>query len=370
MSCGTCGCAPCLCGGCDQPAPVVNVFTGSPEEAGGEQSDALTNYFFWEELQEVFIMPAIGDQADIRVEDSDRYAQSMYIFIPGAGFLEIVSRPTATSIRVENVGRSGNAPGGTNIAAGTALLHGLPLEAEGDGGPQNLADELADDFTVPAGSANMKIQTTVWCYVGMELYLFQAGFFTITAIVDDTTITVSNTGDASNAANGTVIPTGNFVHPVRRTGSGTMPALSVKARAANTIGVPGDLAASAADQYLRVNAAGTALEWGTLPDNVVNALRGPGGANQRIVLVEITVNILNTFFTSAGVAANFGFAFANTNYFIVGQIVAKTGGFAGDFTHCIYIDPTATTGATVFLKRSYNTGAESYTIRVLAIGAV
>lgn len=42
-------------------------------------------------------------------------------------------------------------------------------------------------------------------------------------------------------------------------------AKSVLVNATNASAVPSDLASSAADQYLRVNAANTALEWGTLP---------------------------------------------------------------------------------------------------------
>lgn len=52
-------------------------------------------------------------------------------------------------------------------------------------------------------------------------------------------------------------------------------ALSVFARSGNTSGVGAALAASAANQYLRVNSAGTSLEWGT-----ITAITGAGAAGQ------------------------------------------------------------------------------------------
>ena len=52
-------------------------------------------------------------------------------------------------------------------------------------------------------------------------------------------------------------------------------ALSVFARSGNTSGVGAALAASAANQYLRVNSAGTSLEWGT-----ITAVTGAGAAGQ------------------------------------------------------------------------------------------
>lgn len=367
MSCGTCGCSPCQCAGCQCPAPVVNVFPNGPAPVTPTvpSTDDLTAY--WEPLQESFVMPLVGGEFDIRVIDSDRYCQFMWVGIPdGTGvvsYLQIISRPTATSIRVSNVGAPGNMAPGTTIGAGTQLIHGLPQESAGVGGPLNLADELTDDFTIPAGAANAKIQTTAWCYLGMMVFCKDGlnapqAFFTITAIVDAVTVELTNTGDPSNSAVGTVLPTGSFIHPVRTSSTGASAALSIRGRPQNTIGPVQDFGPSAPLQYLRENAAGTGLEWSLLPTTALASLFAPGTSGLRVYVGDTTRTILATLYWSAGLTINFPTAFTNaTSYWPFALIIDANGtSLPGPKGYNVYIERTANTGMTLFVHRSYDPG--------------
>lgn len=96
-------------------------------------------------------------------------------------------------------------------------------------------------------------------------------------------------------------------------------ALSVFARSGNTSGVGAALAASAANQYLRVNSAGTSLEWGT-----ITAVTGAGAAGQVALF---------TGASTVGGSATFTYDSTNKRLQVSEQVTpgAKVGTYNADY---------------------------------------
>jgi hypothetical protein len=88
--------------------------------------DCNTRYF-WEALEADFTVPAVTGTADIAVCNSSHWGVGAYVWIQGAGFFEITSRPNTTSIRVQNNGHAQNAAPTSVIGAGALIVHRTPM---------------------------------------------------------------------------------------------------------------------------------------------------------------------------------------------------------------------------------------------------
>jgi hypothetical protein len=64
----------------------------------------------------------VGNTASVVVGDSTNYAVGMYLYIPGAGFFEVSSIPSLTTIYLLNYGDSQNFSPGVTVAATTPMI--------------------------------------------------------------------------------------------------------------------------------------------------------------------------------------------------------------------------------------------------------
>lgn len=139
-------------------------------------------------------------------------------------------------------------------------------------------------------------------------------------------------------------------------------ALSVFARSGNTSGVGAALAASAANQYLRVNSAGTSLEWGT-----ITAVTGTGAAGQVALF---------TGASTVGGSATFTYDSTNKRLQVSEQVTpgAKVGTYNADYgtitgsREWMNIDGSLSTNLTATIRNFRNVGGTGDNIFSLVTG--
>src|SRR5688572_26177237 len=108
------------------------------------------------ETTALFVVPALGDQVQIAVTNSEWVTIGSTVFIEGAGTFEVISTPTTTSMLLEYLNVASNTAAGNNISSGAGVVAGATPGADGtDGG--NSFTTLTAGFTVPAVGANVSI---------------------------------------------------------------------------------------------------------------------------------------------------------------------------------------------------------------------
>lgn len=165
-----------------------------------------TSYMF-EITSADFTVPSIAGSAVIEVCSSAQYAIGAYVWIDSAGVFEIISRPTATSITVQNNGTTGNAVPTSIIAAGAAIINLSPpeasrwLNAETTWDPGSIADgdEEAKEITVTGAVLGDFVLASFSLDV-QDLALVAS----VTAADTVTAQLLNNTGGAIDLAEGTL----------------------------------------------------------------------------------------------------------------------------------------------------------------------
>ncbi len=104
-------------------------------------------------------------------------------------------------------------------AAGNALEY-VDASTAGVAG-QNAFTTLAAGFTMPAigSGANATVGSTAWLALGQPVFLATGGQLSVSAIVNSTTVSLTNTGATGNAAPGTVIASGSKLTPAGAQGA-------------------------------------------------------------------------------------------------------------------------------------------------------
>ena len=82
--------------------------------------------YFWEPLQEDFVMPAVSGAGVISVCNSSQYAIGANVWIAGLGYLTVTGRPNANSVTIQNDGFYNNAAPGAVAATGAPAVHCPP----------------------------------------------------------------------------------------------------------------------------------------------------------------------------------------------------------------------------------------------------
>lgn len=170
------------------------------------QIDCNTAYFF-ETTDSTFTVPAVGGSAVVGVCNSAQYAIGAYVWIDGAGFFEVIARPNANAISVQNNGTTGNSAVSTAVSSGAAIVHCPPpekirwLEAEDTWDPGSIADgdEEATEITVTGAALGD--------FVLVSFSLDVSDLALVGAVTAADTVTVqllNNTGGAVDLAEGTV----------------------------------------------------------------------------------------------------------------------------------------------------------------------
>ncbi len=104
-------CTPCCA------TTQITEVPGSQGDDGGDGSDGQNAYTL---TTASFVIPAVGDDVTIAVQSSLWMAIGQVLVVTGTYF-KVISKPSATTVTLENLGYSGSgAPGGT-IASGSTL---------------------------------------------------------------------------------------------------------------------------------------------------------------------------------------------------------------------------------------------------------
>lgn len=91
---------------------------GNPGTAGVDGDDGVNAF---STTTAAFTAPAIGSNVTIAVDDSSWMVGVQEIYIQFAGYYEVQSTPTATSVLAKNSGYTGNAVAGTVIPSGSKI---------------------------------------------------------------------------------------------------------------------------------------------------------------------------------------------------------------------------------------------------------
>jgi hypothetical protein len=234
--------------------------------------DGITFVYLFTNVLDPWIVPAQLQNVVLVVANAQGFAAGMSIIIEGAGSFQVVSTDALNRMTVQNLGYVSNAAPGTSIAPGKITTTSLP-GPKGDQGIQGVPGLAATvdvgttitspagqnanvvnagtnsaailNFTIPRGpvgpqgaqgapgqaynntttadfnAANaptaqtLSLQSTTGLFAGVTLNINPIGYYKVTQVLSGTQVSVVNTGTASNAAPGTLAPSGS---PVLGTG--------------------------------------------------------------------------------------------------------------------------------------------------------
>jgi hypothetical protein len=156
----------------------------------------------------------------------------------------------------------------------TTTLNG-PLRGNGSGfttGNTSLTSEVSGILPIANGGTNLSALGTANQLLRVNSGATALEYFTPSFLTGNQTITLSGdvTGSGTTAITTTIANNAVTVAKMQ-----TLAGLSVLGRSANSTGNMAAITGTAANQYLRVNSGGTALEWGT-----ITAVTGSGAAGQ------------------------------------------------------------------------------------------
>jgi hypothetical protein len=147
------------------------------------------------------------------------------------GDVQITMRPVAEvqgSLLVPTVGSSGGSGSGESGYSGTSGFSGVSGTRGASGfsgfsGPVggNAYSTTSALFVMPSPLANVTVtvDTTAWIAVGQVVYVETAGYFTVYSIGGATSVVLTNTGYAGNAAAATNIASGQQIAPAGISGA-------------------------------------------------------------------------------------------------------------------------------------------------------
>lgn len=193
------------------PDPVVVPPTLNILAAASVLPGVCDTAHHWEPLANAFTVPAVGSATVIAVCNSLQYAIGGFVYIPGAGFFEIIGRPNANAISVQNNGSDPNSAPGVIVALDTPIIHcgspgvANPVFAYLDGSdtwdPGSIADgdEEAKEVTV-TGAALGDFAVASFSLDVADLALSAS----VTAADTVTVVLSNNTGGAIDLASGTI----------------------------------------------------------------------------------------------------------------------------------------------------------------------
>ena len=156
----------------------------------------------------------------------------------------------------------------------TTTLNG-PLRGNGSGfttGNTSLTSEVSGILPIANGGTNLSALGTANQLLRVNSGATALEYFTPSFLTGNQTITLSGdvTGSGTTAITTTIANNAVTVAKMQ-----TLAGLSVLGRSANSTGNMAAITGTAANQYLRVNSGGTALEWGA-----ITAVTGSGAAGQ------------------------------------------------------------------------------------------
>jgi microcystin-dependent protein len=230
--------------------------------------DGIVFVYVFTQVLDPWVVPPQLQNVVLVVANAQGFVPGMSIIIEGAGAFQVVSTDALNRMTVQNLGYFQNAAPGTGIAPGKITTTSLP-GPQGDQGIQGIPGVAATvtagstttssagqnanvvnsgtpqaavfDFTIPRGptgpqgaqgapgqaynnvttaaftAANaptvqtLSLSSTTGLATGVTLNIDPIGYYKVTGVISGTQVNVVNTGTPSNAAAGTVSPSGSAV---------------------------------------------------------------------------------------------------------------------------------------------------------------
>lgn len=136
----------CCSAPCEEPA-VVNV-PGPQGEAGTNGSNGTDGTNAFTDLTAQFTMPAEGANVTINVTDSAWATIGQPVFIQFAGTMQVMAKPSATQLTVNNLADTGGDEYPNNAAPGTNIPNGSTVSPSGfDGQKGEDGSNTLDDIS-------------------------------------------------------------------------------------------------------------------------------------------------------------------------------------------------------------------------------
>lgn len=158
-------------------------------------------------LTNPFTMPAINASTTAIVQSTTWTAPGAWVYIPGAGTLQVQGITGNNSMSLTNTGIANNSGAGTIIPTQTQVV------ATGQVGPQGVAGSGAYTFVTAAytqptagGTVTVAVGSTSWMIVNQAVFITLGGYYTCSQILDGTHVLLTNLGTTGNASAGSNIP--------------------------------------------------------------------------------------------------------------------------------------------------------------------
>jgi len=139
---------------------VENGFVGTEAEwlasLVGDDGENATTF-----TTALFVQPAVSANVTVAVLDSGWFVVGQKVFVEVGGYYDVVSKPTALSVILTNLGYTGNAAPTTNIPSGSQISPGGIKGTDGASGTGDMlsANNLSDVDDIAASRTNLGLGT-------------------------------------------------------------------------------------------------------------------------------------------------------------------------------------------------------------------
>lgn len=158
-----------------------------------------------------FTQPAVSATVDVVVANTSWMAVNQVIFVATGGYYKVTAITAATNtVTLQNLGYSGNANQGANIANGSLVTTGGLKGTDGTNGTNgtngtdgaNAYTTTTASFTQPevGSTVTVSVSASGWMAVGQVVYVAGGGVYEVATVNSSTSVDLKNLGGPKAAA--------------------------------------------------------------------------------------------------------------------------------------------------------------------------